>query len=139
MGRIRGEKKSGESLMELVLLGVGGAAGALSPYFIGLLFMKKYPHPYIPSAMLIVNLTGSLGLGLFFGSVYDAIPTAAYDGSLYLLLGIGFFGAFTTFSTFSMELIELIRKKFYKKAILYFSLSIFGSIGFFLIGFIVGK
>ncbi|MGY3718336.1 fluoride efflux transporter FluC [Sutcliffiella cohnii] len=52
---------------------------------------------------------------------------------------MGFFGAFTTFSTFSMELIELIRKKFYKKAILYFSLSIFGSIGFFLIGSIVGK
>ena len=125
--------------MSLVYLGIGGAIGAMSRYLAGVLMMKSFPHPYIPSAMLLVNLLGSFGLGLFFGVMYDAIPIGAYDETLYLLLGLGFFGAFTTFSTFSMELIELIRKQLYKKATLYFSLSIFGSIGLLLVGLFIGK
>lgn len=46
---------------------------------------------------LVVNVVGSLLLGLFTG-----LSPAAYA-----LLGIGFCGAFTTFSTFAVEVVTL--------------------------------
>ncbi|WP_078427254.1 fluoride efflux transporter CrcB [Alkalihalobacterium alkalinitrilicum] len=125
--------------MNVLILGLGGALGAISRYLIGLVIMQKNPHPPIPIAMLIVNLLGSFGLGIFFATMFGIIPLGAYDEAIFLFLGIGFFGAFTTFSTFSMETIELVRKKLLKKAIIYFTLSILGSIVAFLVGFWSGN
>ncbi|MBU9712307.1 fluoride efflux transporter CrcB [Evansella tamaricis] len=121
--------------MNVLLVGLGGAVGAVARYLLGVGIMKKFPHPPIPIAMLVVNVTGSFGLGIFFAIAYGVIPLASYDAPLFLLIGIGFFGAFTTFSTFSIETIQLINEKLIKKAILYFCLSIFGSIVTFLMGF----
>ncbi|WP_174734298.1 fluoride efflux transporter CrcB [Mesobacillus harenae] len=125
--------------MGILTLSLGGALGAVSRYLIGLALMKKYPKPPIPIAMLIVNVLGSFGLGLFFGLAYQTIPLGAYKHPLFLFLGIGFCGAFTTFSTFSMETIGLLRQRLYKKAILYFGVSIGGSLLTFLLGLQVGK
>ncbi|WP_209120963.1 fluoride efflux transporter CrcB [Alkalihalobacillus sp. BA299] len=124
--------------MNLLILGLGGALGAVSRYLLGLAIMKRHPQPPIPIAMLTVNLIGSFGLGLFFALAYGDIPIASYGEPLYLFFGIGFFGAFTTFSTFSMETIELIRKKRMKKATVYFMFSITGSILTFVIGILLG-
>lgn len=110
----------------------GGALGAMCRYGIGLLLMNKYPHPPIPIAMLIVNVVGSLGLGLFLGhyfSSYEAFDL--YNAPIFLLIGLGFFGAFTTFSTFSVETVLLLRNRQLKKAFLYVFLSIVLSIAFF--------
>ncbi|WP_216827531.1 fluoride efflux transporter CrcB [Alkalihalobacterium elongatum] len=126
--------------MSVLILGMGGAIGAVSRYLLGLAIMKRKPHPPIPIAMLTVNLLGSMGLGLFFSLAYGTIPlSGAYEEPLFLFLGIGFFGAFTTFSTFSMETIELVRNKHMKKAVVYFILSIVGSIVAFIIGLWVGQ
>ncbi|MEB1808560.1 MAG: fluoride efflux transporter CrcB [Bacillaceae bacterium] len=126
--------------MNVLILGLGGALGAVSRYLLGLAIMKRKPHPPIPVAMLTVNLLGSFGLGLFFAMAYGMIPlSAAYEEPLFLFLAIGFFGAFTTFSTFSMETIELVRNKHMKKAMVYFSLSIGGSIVAFIIGLSIGQ
>jgi CrcB protein len=46
---------------------------------------------------LIVNVLGSLLLGLFAG----------LSGNAYALLGVGFCGAFTTYSTFAVEAVTL--------------------------------
>lgn len=50
-------------------------------------------------ATLVVNVLGSLLLGLFVG-----LPARPYA-----LLGIGFCGAFTTYSTFAVEAVQLPR------------------------------
>jgi len=121
--------------MNLLLVCLGGSIGAVCRYLMGLSIQKRFPHPAIPIAMLSVNLLGSLGLGLFLGIVYDRIPLNAYHDPLYLYAGIGFFGAFTTFSTFSIETITLVQQKKLKQACAYFSISILGSIGMFLVGF----
>ena len=122
--------------MNILLVALGGALGAVSRYLFGLTMMKKYPEPPFPIAMLCVNVIGSLGLGLFFAFYYGVLPLArAYDDAIFLFLGIGFFGAFTTFSTFSVETVQLIEKNLYKKAIIYVSLSIVGSIFAFILGF----
>jgi CrcB protein len=46
---------------------------------------------------LVVNVSGSLLLGLFAGLSHSA----------YALLGVGFCGAFTTFSTFAVEAVTM--------------------------------
>ncbi|WP_143522720.1 CrcB family protein, partial [Pseudomonas sp. 2822-15] len=56
----------------------------------------------------------------------------------FLIIGIGFFGAFTTFSTFSVEAITLFQKRKWIPFITYLVLSIGGSIVTFLIGLFLG-
>lgn len=46
---------------------------------------------------LVVNITGSLLLGLFAG----------LSGRWYALLGVGFCGAFTTYSAFAVEAVSM--------------------------------
>lgn len=55
---------------------------------------------------LIVNVTGSLALGLFAGWwVQHRHP----HDRISLLVGVGVLGSFTTFSTFTVETVELLR------------------------------
>lgn len=121
--------------MNILFVTLGGAVGAICRYILGLAIMKKYPSPPIPIAMLIVNIIGSFGLGLFFSAYIDSLVQEAFDNFWYLFVGIGFFGAFTTFSTFSMEALELIRHKHFWKAAIYISCSLGGSILFFSLGY----
>ncbi|MFG6116333.1 fluoride efflux transporter CrcB [Halobacillus sp. MO56] len=125
--------------MNVILVAIGGALGAMARYLLGLIIMKRFADPPIPFAMLSVNILGSFGLGLFFGLFYGAIPHGAYQDPLFLSVGIGFFGAFTTFSTFSVELVQLIQKQYYSKAGIYLSISVLGSITAFVVGLYAGR
>ncbi|GAE27278.1 CrcB protein [Halalkalibacter wakoensis JCM 9140] len=125
--------------MNLLLVSLGGAIGAIIRYLVGLAIMKRFPTPPIPIAMLVVNLLGSLGLGIFYGTYYSGIPLGAYEEPAFLLIGIGFFGAFTTFSTFSTETVQLYQTKAWKPLFSYISISIVGSILMFVGGFILTK
>ncbi|MBD8069238.1 fluoride efflux transporter CrcB [Bacillus sp. PS06] len=116
----------------MVFVAIGGTAGAILRFLLGLLFMKRFPHPPFPIAMVIVNILGSFGLGVTLALYNLESPT-----SLYNLIVVGFFGAFTTFSTFSMEAVELFQKKQYRSGILYVVCTIGGSISLFSIGFIL--
>jgi CrcB protein len=118
------------------ILAAGGGVGAVCRFLAGILLMKVFPAPRIPVAMVIVNLTGSLGLGLLYGGMYDE-PHILYEDAIFTLLGIGFFGAFTTFSTFSVEAVQLLMNKQYKKVTAYITISILGSILGFALGFIL--
>ncbi|TYR79035.1 fluoride efflux transporter CrcB [Priestia megaterium] len=123
--------------MSVFCLALGGALGAVCRYLLGVKITKKFPHPPFPIAMLIVNIIGSLGLGIFYGVYYHEIPKGAYDDLIFLTIGIGFFGAFTTFSTFSIEAVQLLRRRSYKQLVFYISCSVVGTIGLFLIGMIM--
>ena len=79
--------------MSALAVGVGGAAGAVSRYAVGLAIERRA----LDTA--VVNVTGSFLLGLLVG-VDPAGPTA-------LALGVGFCGAFTTFSSFAVETVGL--------------------------------
>ncbi|KMJ58142.1 chromosome condensation protein CrcB [Bacillus sp. LL01] len=120
--------------MMALLLAAGGGIGAVCRYLVGLFYMNKLPRPPIPFAMIIVNLIGSLGLGLLYGGMYDD-PEILYGNTIFIALGLGFFGAFTTFSTFSVEAVQLLINKLYKNAGMYVVLSIAGSILGFILGF----
>ncbi|WP_062050907.1 fluoride efflux transporter CrcB [Bacillus sp. JCM 19034] len=123
--------------MKLLFISFGGALGGICRYLIGLLIMKCFPNRPFPIAMLLVNVLGSFGLGSFFGLQYGRIPIGALEDPIYLMIAIGFFGAFTTFSTFSVEAIQLYKEKAWLKLNVYIVLTIFGSIFGFLIGLII--
>lgn len=95
-------------LSALFLIGAGGAMGALCRAATGrLLLCASFPW-----ATLLVNVFGSFGLAALHGSERD--PHSA----LSLLLGVGFFGAFTTFSTFILETVLLVRARLFLMALL---------------------
>lgn len=122
--------------MNTILIALGGGLGAVSRYMLSTLLGAKNSQKF-PIAILIVNLLGAGGMGLFISHYYESILYSFYSCNLYLCLGVGFFGAFTTFSTFSLEAIGLLQRKAYKYFLLYILLTIIGSITLFSIGFIL--
>ncbi|MFC6904398.1 CrcB family protein [Halalkalicoccus tibetensis] len=85
-------------MIEALLVGLGGAVGAVSRYLVGLgvgRFDVRFPYE-----TLFVNVVGSFVLGwvTFAG---------AGEGAL-LVVGIGACGAFTTFSSFSVDTTRLV-------------------------------
>lgn len=85
-----------------LLIVLGGGIGALLRYGLGQMLTSVGGFPW---TTLLVNVLGSLCLGLVFGY---AEGRGAYGSALYLLLGVGFCGGFTTFSTFSLEGLKLL-------------------------------
>lgn len=85
--------------MPLVLIAIGGAAGAVSRYVIDGFIAERAPGAF-PWGTLTINLSGSLLLGLLFALATErGILPAGIRGPLM----IGFLGAYTTFSTLMLE------------------------------------
>jgi fluoride exporter len=82
--------------MTILLVALGAAVGAPLRYLTG----RLVPGP---RATLIVNVTGSLILGVVLGLPMSPAMTA--------LLGTGFCGALTTYSTFAYETLQLPRRQ----------------------------
>lgn len=88
---------------------IGGGLGAVCRYgvttTVGMLLGGMFPW-----GTLVVNLVGSLLMGLVFGALLPlAKSLQLLPESLRLLLTVGFLGGFTTFSSFSMETLTLLR------------------------------
>lgn len=85
--------------MPLVLIALGGAAGAVARYIVDTTIAQRTSGAF-PWGTLAVNLSGSLLLGILFAlTVERGILPASVRGPLM----IGFIGAYTTFSTLMLE------------------------------------
>ena len=99
--------------MPLLLIGLGGFAGAISRYLVDG-FVTDRTAGAFPWGTLAVNLSGSFVLGLLFAMTAErAILPADIRGPVM----IGFIGAYTTFSTFMLESWVLIENGSYVPAI----------------------
>ena len=83
------------------MFGLGGGLGAVLRHWIAL----RVVHD-LPFSTLIVNVLGSLFLGLWIG--YLGGPTEMGEEEKRLVFG--FCGGFTTFSSFAYQSLELRRK-----------------------------
>ena len=92
----------------VLLLAVGGGAGANARFWLGRLVAHLQGPAAFPWATFAINVSGSAVLGVVAGQFLGHPPDPARRG-WYLLLGTGFCGGFTTFSTFSYETLELLR------------------------------
>jgi len=96
------------SLQAFLYVGLGGFLGANARYILSLLVTQRAANitgVALPFGTAFVNVTGSFGLALF--SVWIARQAGLPDG-VRLMIGTGFFGAYTTFSTYANESINLL-------------------------------
>ena len=99
--------------MPLILIGIGGFAGAISRYLVDG-FVTDRTAGAFPWGTLVVNATGSFVLGLLFAATTErAIFPAEIRGPVM----IGFIGAYTTFSTYMLESWGLVESGSYGAAI----------------------
>lgn len=116
--------------MNILLIGIGGAFGAIARFGLGK-FISQKSGLFFPFGTFIINITGAFLLGI--------VTRLASGSSIYLLVGDGFLGAFTTFSTFMYEGFHLIKGNRKQNAFIYiFASLIIGVLGFF-IGFETAK
>lgn len=88
-----------------LFVGLGGGAGAICRYLVGLLPVLQ--RGAFPLPTLLINVAGSFLIGLI---AQRAGSPAGMDPHLLLLLKVGFCGGFTTFSTFSLESLTLLEE-----------------------------
>ncbi len=116
--------------MQLVLVGLGGFAGAVARWLIDGWISERNPTA-LPLGTLVVNLTGSFVLGFLFAWVIerDVLPP-----DVRLPLMVGFLGAYTTFSTFMLESWRLVEEGAYGLA----AANLAGSVALGLVAVVAG-
>ena len=90
--------------MTLLLVGLGGFAGAIARYLVDGWVAAQVQGSF-PWGTFVINVSGSFVLGLLFGL---AIERAVLPADIRAPIMIGFLGAYTTFSTFVLESWRLI-------------------------------
>lgn len=95
-------------------IAAGGAGGALLRYWVATATYNALGRNF-PWGTLMVNVLGSLLMGLLFVWLTER---SSLGPEWRALLLVGFLGAFTTFSTFSLETLHLFTEAAYVKAML---------------------
>ena len=112
-------------MLAMALVGGGGAAGALLRYGVSAATGRFWPAAF-PLATLLINICGSLLMGLLAGALARWLPP--WQSEARLLLGTGVLGGFTTFSAFSLDAVTLIERGEIGEAALYVGASVVGSL-----------
>ncbi|MCB7152248.1 fluoride efflux transporter CrcB [Bacillus stercoris] len=107
--------------MTLAGIFIGGGLGAMLRFWLGNVITARAKGLSLPIGILTVNILGALGLGIF-------TRLDVTNASVSLIIGTGFFGAFTTFSTFSVESVQLLMAKRVMESLLYIALTLCGSL-----------
>ncbi len=91
--------------MMAVLTLIAGASGALSRFLLDSSIKRRWQSPF-PWATVVINVTGSLLLGIVAGLVLYHDQSTAWQ----TVVGTGFCGGYTTFSTASFETVRLVQQ-----------------------------
>ena len=98
-------------ILTVLALALAGGLGAGTRFTVDT-WVRARTSTLLPVGTLLINLSGSLLLGLVTGlMVFHAAPT-----ELALIAGTGFLGGYTTFSTASIETVRLIQSGRYRLA-----------------------
>ena len=109
-------------MINCLIVGLGGAVGAVMRYLIGLLPFT--PDNGFPIKTFIINVVGAFVIGI----VAALAAKNAMNPKLVLFLKVGICGGFTTFSSFALETDQLLMKGQSLTAVLYVLLSIFAGV-----------
>jgi fluoride exporter len=123
-------------MMNYVLVGAGGALGAMARYLAGQTFLRLFgpTQPYLST--FLVNVVGGLGMGLLIGFLALKVDSAE---RWRLLLGVGVLGGFTTFSAFALEAVGMFERKAYGVMAAYVAGSVVLSIVSLMLGLMVSR
>ena len=92
--------------MNLVLIALGGALGAVSSFLLGNAVSKAIGSA-LPYGTFVVNVIGCFAMGLLMTIIVDRELLPA---SWCLFLCVGLLGGFTTFSSFAYEGLMLLNE-----------------------------
>jgi CrcB protein len=98
-------------LGRFLAVGIAGFFGSIARWLIALMFNAWFSQ--FPVGTLVINLSGSLLLGWFYGYAASRI---GFSATWRVAIGTGFVGAYTTFSTFMYESDALMRQGAWLKA-----------------------
>jgi len=101
------------AVLNALLVGSGGFAGAVFRYALGGLVHRQLPLATFPYGTLTVNLVGCFLIGALAGI---ADSRQLFTSELRAFVFIGLLGGFTTFSTFGYETLALARGGEYVRA-----------------------
>jgi CrcB protein len=93
--------------MSYVWVAVGGALGSVARFAVSGFAVRAW-GPAFPWGTLVVNVAGSLAIGVAAGLV-SAGGRALVAGDARSFVIVGVLGGFTTFSAFSLETLNLAR------------------------------
>lgn len=121
----RGVRESGALMMPpvktLLLVGLGGAIGAVCRHLLGAWLLPLATQHRFPLGTLAVNVLGCFLIGLLAAFLQRHAPA---DQTLRPFLITGILGGFTTFSAFGLETLDLIRRGDPATAVLYVAASL---------------
>ena len=100
-------------MINCLIVGLGGALGAVMRYLIGLIPFN--PDNGFPIKTFIINVVGAFVIGI----VAALAAKNAMNPKLVLFLKVGICGGFTTFSSFALETDRLLMKGQSFTAVLY--------------------
>jgi CrcB protein len=121
---------------KLLLVAVGGAAGALARYGLGVQTLRMWGSAW-PYGTFLANILGGLLMGVLVG--YLAHRGGPDQERLRILLGVGVLGGFTTFSAFSLETALMIERRTYGQAFGYALASVVLSVTALFFGLLLAR
>lgn len=117
--------------MNILYVAVGGAIGSVIRYAMMNLIGHHWGNIF-PYATVIINITGSLLMGLLIGWLARTLPANAPDMRLFLAVGV--LGGYTTFSSFSLDAIILMENGKWLQMLIYIASSVIFSLAGLLAG-----
>jgi fluoride exporter len=90
-----------------VLVGAGGALGAMARHALNHVVHQRALASVFPLGIFIINVTGSILIGLIAGWLASGRLQWAYPMRTFVIVGV--LGGFTTFSSFSLDTLALAR------------------------------
>lgn len=121
-------------MMNILMIGAGGALGAISRHYVGQLALRTMGSGQ-PWGTLSVNIIGGLLMGMLVG--WFAATERADANSIRLLAAVGFLGGFTTFSAFSLEMVRMLETRAWMNAFAYAAGSVILSVGAVMVGLMI--
>lgn len=121
-------------MFPVLLVGIGGALGSVARYLSGVMVGRFWPSDY-PLGTMLINISGSLIMGLFIGWLARTTPTWQADARLFFAVGV--LGGFTTLSSFSLDTVVLLERGAFGQAAIYVVGSVAISIAALFLGLFV--
>jgi CrcB protein len=111
------------NLAAILYVGLAGSLGAVARFVVDGVVRTRLTGS-LPAGTILVNLSGSLTLGVLTGLVlFHGLP-----GTLTLVAGTGFCGGYTTFSTSTFETVRLFQEGDLRAAALNGSVTVGGTL-----------
>lgn len=105
----------GDDLVAYLAIAAGAVLGANARYLVSSGMAERF-GPYFPYGTLLINVTGSIAIGLFLTLAAGRLPIGP---QWRLFFVTGFLGAYTTFSAYTYEAAQLLRNGEWGPALAY--------------------